>query len=58
MSVLDIIELILSLVPEGITVTQDILNLIKQIQTSFGASPAEITLQKNVVIAYAKTLKK
>ena len=41
MTVLQIIELILSLAPSGITLTQDILKLIQEIQSVVAAVPAE-----------------
>lgn len=41
MTVLSIIELILSLAPSGITLTEDILKLIQEIQSVVAAVPAE-----------------
>jgi hypothetical protein len=40
MGVLQIIELVLSLAPQGITLTTDILNLIKEVESVIAAIPA------------------
>ena len=53
MNILQIIQLILSLAPGGITITKDILALIQEIETLIGSLPTEHQTATATVIAKA-----
>jgi hypothetical protein len=56
MTAISILELILSLVPSGITLTQEIIGLVQALETAFKTVPSDV--QTTAVTALASLLKK